>query len=292
MNDAWIDRNEYPFKSRFFNVPAGRLHYIDEGKADHALVMVHGNPTWSFIYRSLIKGLSDKYRCIAPDHIGFGLSDKPRDWDYLPESHADNLKQLLDGLDLRSVTMVVQDWGGPTGLAYALENPDKITSVVIMNTWLWPVRGDLHYERFSGFMGGFVGQFLIKRFNFFARFVMKKAYGDRSKLTKSIHNHYIKALDSPKDRKGCAVFPKRIIGSSQWLADLWSRKEKLKSKPALILWGKKDIAFRDKELAVWKNTFDHSEVHEFDHVGHYVQEEMGPALCPLIDGFIESGQGG
>lgn len=287
MSNAWIDRNEFPFQSRFFNVPAGRLHYIDEGKADHALVMVHGNPTWSFSYRHLIKGLSDKYRCIAPDHIGFGLSDKPQDWDYLPESHAGNLKQLLDGLDLRSATMVVQDWGGPTGLSYALENPDKVTSVVIMNTWLWPVQGDPHYERFSGFMGGFVGQFLIKRFNFFVRVVMKKAYGDRSKLTKSIHSHYIKALDTPQDRKGCAVFPKRIIGSSPWLADLWSQKEKLKSKQALILWGKKDIAFRDKELSVWKNSFDHVEVHEFDRVGHFVQEELGPALCPLIDGFID-----
>ncbi len=182
--------------------------------------------------------------------------------------------------------MVVQDWGGPIGLSYALDYPDKVHSIVIMNSWCWPVKGDPHYERFSGFMGGRIGRFLIKRFNFFARVVMKKAYGDRTKLTPSIHSHYLNPLNTPQAREGCTVFPKQIIGSNDWLADRWSRKETLKTKPALILWGKKDIAFRDKELAVWKKTFDDVETHEFDDVGHFVQEELGPDLCPLIDGFI------
>lgn len=286
MSATWVDRNEYPFKSRFINVPAGRLHYIDEGAGNHVLVMVHGNPTWSFSYRHLIKGLSEKYRCIALDHIGFGLSDKPRKWNYLPESHADNLKQLLNHLDIHSATMVVQDWGGPIGLSYALDYPDKIDSIIVMNSWCWPVKGDPHYERFSGFMGGRIGRLLIKRFNFFVRVIMKKAYGDPAKLTPAIHSHYLNALGTPQDRKGCTVLPKQIIGATHWLEQLWSQRSKIKSKPALILWGEKDIAFREKELAVWQNLFDQAEVQRFDNVGHFVQEELGPALCPLIERFL------
>jgi len=264
----------------------GRLHYIDEGRSDHAVVMVHGNPSWSFAYRHLIKGLSKNYRCIAPDHIGFGLSDKPLDWDYYPESHAENLKTFLKALNLDSITLIVEDWGGPIGLSYAVENPEKIQSLIIMNTWMWSVKGDPHFERFSGFMGGFLGRFLIKRLNFFARVVLKQAYGDKSKLTKNIHSHYINAIKLPNDRKGCWTFPKRIIDSSQWLATLWSQREKIVNKPSLILWGKKDIAFRTKELKRWKETFADAKIHEFDGFGHFVQEEMGEELCPIIEQFL------
>ena len=285
VNTPWLDRTEYPFDSHFIDLPAGRMHYVDEGQSNHAIVMVHGNPTWSFVYRHLIKGLSRHYRCIAPDHIGFGLSDKPSGFDYLPESHAENLKYLLNELNLESVTLVVQDWGGPTGLSYAVEYPEKIKSIVIMNTWCWSVKGNKHFERFSGYMGSALGRFLIKRMNLFVRFVMKQAYGDKSKLTKNIHRHYLKALGSPQDREGCSVFPKRIIGSSEWLASLWEQRDKFSSKPAIILWGKKDIAFRQNELDVWKDTLSNATVHEFANVGHYVQEELGPALCPFINEF-------
>ncbi len=289
MTADWLDRNEYPFESRFFDQPAGQMHYIDEGTSDHAIVMVHGNPAWSFLYRHMIKGLSGEYRCIAPDHLGFGLSEKPLDYDYLPESHAENLARLLNALDIKSATMVIQDWGGPIGTSYTLDHPDKIKSMVIINTWCWPVVGDPHFVRFIGFMASPIGQFLIKRFNLFARLIMKQAYGDSSKLTPEIHLHYLKAIGHRRDRIGCATLPGRILGSSQWLGDMWSRKEALRTIPALILWGKEDIAFRDNELNTWKETFDKVEVHEFDHVGHYVQEEMGAELCPLVQQFL-SGQ--
>lgn len=110
MNNAsWIDRKQYPFESRFFEVSAGKLHYVDEGAGD-PIVMVDGNPTWSFLYRDLVKRLKPIYRCIALDHLGFGLSDKPRDWSYIPEDHASNLSALIDGLELSNVTLVLQ-WG-------------------------------------------------------------------------------------------------------------------------------------------------------------------------------------
>jgi haloalkane dehalogenase len=284
-NIQWINSEDYPFKSNFLQLEMGKMHYIDEGRGS-PIVMVHGNPTWSFLYRHLVKGLSQKYRCIAMDHIGFGLSDKPSEWSYLPEEHAKNLNVLIEKLDLKDITLIVQDWGGPIGLSYAISKPGNVKRIIIMNTWMWSVKGDPHYERFSGFMGGAIGRFLIKRFNFFVRGVMKKAMGDKSKLPKSVHQHYFKALDNPAERKGCWVFPKQIIASSDWLDSLWSQKEKIKDKPALILWGMKDIAFREQELERWVDMFPNCKTLRFDNVGHFVQEEKGSELCPIIDDFL------
>ncbi|MCU7940718.1 MAG: alpha/beta fold hydrolase [gamma proteobacterium symbiont of Bathyaustriella thionipta] len=108
--EKWLDKNEYPFQSNYFELPMGRIHYIDEGESDHAIVMVHGNPAWSYTYRKLITCLSKKYRCIALDHIGFGMSDKPINWDYLPENHAINLEKLLKHLSLKSKVYDIGRW--------------------------------------------------------------------------------------------------------------------------------------------------------------------------------------
>lgn len=283
--NAWINKAEYPFESKYFYTPAGRMHYVDQGEGS-PIVMVHGNPTWSYLYRHLIKGLSDEYRCVAMDHIGFGLSDKPLEWSYLPEAHANHLNLLIDELELKNLTLVVQDWGGPIGLSYAVNHPENVRSVVLMNTWMWSVAGDPHYEKFSGFMGGVLGRFLIKRFNFFVRVVMKQAMGDKSILTRKIHQYYKEPLKRSGDRKGCWTFPKEIIGSSNWLESLWSRRERLGDLPVLILWGMKDIAFRKKELQTWIDIFNEPKVIRFDNVGHYVQEEQGSALCPIINEFL------
>lgn len=150
----------YDPASRFFQAGEHRLHYIDEGEGE-PIVMVHGNPTWSFLYRKFIKELSHTHRCIAPDHLGFGLSDKPSGWSYKPADHAANLAALLDKLDLIDITLIVQDWGGPTGLSYALKNPERVKRLVIMNTWFWPVEDERHYRLFSGMVGGPIGRFLF-----------------------------------------------------------------------------------------------------------------------------------
>ena len=283
--EEWLDRNEYPFQSKFFDLPMGRLHYVDEGESSHAIVMVHGNPAWSYTYRKLIKCLSNKYRCIALDHIGFGLSDKPIEWDYLPENHATNFEKLLNHLDVQSITLIVGDWGGPIGLSYAVNHPDKIKTIVITNTWMWSVKGIFHYEMFSRFMGGIIGRVLIKRYNFFVKVLMKKMF--QTEIAPPVHQHYIEPLKKPMDRKGCWIFPKQIIGSSSWLSNLWSKKDAITDKPSIIIWGKKDIAFRDIELEKWKTLFTDVEVHEYDKVGHFVQEELGYELCPLVERHLE-----
>lgn len=281
----WIDREEYPFVSHYFRVPAGNLHYVDEGSGP-PIVMVHGNPTWSFLYRKLIKRLRSEYRCIAVDHLGFGLSDKPADWSYLPKDHAANLTALIEGLGLKNITLTVQDWGGPTGLSYAVANPQNVARIIIMNTWAWPVNRDPYYIAFSGFVGGPIGRMLIRRYNFFANSIMRQTFGDKGKLTAAAHEHYLRALATPEERKGCFVFPKQIIASSPWLDQLWTHISTLNDKPKLIVWGMKDIAFREKELQRWERRFPEAQTVRLSSVGHFVQEEAPDELAEAVVPFL------
>ncbi len=287
MSDTnWIDRGEYPFEPRHFEVSAGRLHYVDEGSGQ-PLVMIHGNPTWSFLYRHLIKRLRSEYRCIAVDHLGFGLSDKPRDWSYLPEDHAKNLAALIEGLGLKDITLVLQDWGGPIGLSYAVAHPENVGRIVLMNTWAWPVNRDLHFVAFSSFMGGPIGRMLIRRYNFFAQTILRQAFGDKSKLSDAAHEHYLHPLAIPEDRKGCLVFPKQIVASTPWLGRLWSNISALSGKPKLFVWGMKDIAFREKELKRWERAFPEARSIRLSTVGHFVQEEAPNELAEALLSFLK-----
>lgn len=285
VDGDWVDREEYPFASHHLEVDGGRMHYLDEGSGP-PVVMVHGNPTWSFLYRNLIKELSADHRCVAPDHIGFGLSDKPAGWSYLPRDHAGNLARLIDSLGLEDITLVVQDWGGPIGLSYAIAHPEKVSRLVIVNTWMWPVDDDWYYIGFSRFMGGPVGRFLIRRYNVFARSVMARSYGDRSRLTDEIHQHYLRPLGSPEERKGSWVFPGQIIGSTPWLRELWDRRAALAGTPTLIVWGMKDIAFREKELDRWIESLPQAKVVRLEGVGHYVQDEAPDRLGRAVREFL------
>ena len=281
MKPTWINTEEYPFTPKTFAQPMGTMSYLDEGSSD-PFVMVHGNPSWSFEFRALIKHFSQTNRCIAPDHIGFGLSDKPQDWTYLPQQHAENLERLLESLNLNNITLIFDDWGGPIGMSYALKYPEKIKSIIVTNTWLWPVQDDWYYRAFSGFMGGGIGRWLIRRYNFFAWSVVKQAYGDKRRLTPEVHRHFFQALPEGQ-RKGSYVFPKQIIRASDWLAGLWSQRAKLAGKVKLIAWGMKDIAFREKELNTWAVAFPEATVVRYADAGHFVSEEKPAELIADIE---------
>lgn len=287
----WLDAKAYPFQSRYASTPAGMMHYIDEG-AGAPVVFVHGNPAWSFLYRQVIPRLSSSCRCLAPDHIGFGLSDKPADWSYLAHEHARLFEQWLESLDVDGITLVVGDWGGPIGLSYAVAHPDKVKSLVITNSWMWPVDRDWYYRAFSGFMGGPVGRFLIRRFNFFVNTVMKASFGDSSRLTPDIHRQYVQPLAHPADRKGCWVFPGEIVAATDWLKALWEKREALADKPMLIAWGMKDIAFRQKELDRWIASFPSAKVVRYSDAGHFVAEEKPVELAAEIAALLASERNG
>lgn len=290
-NTDWIDRNEYPFASHYFQTAAGKLHYVDEGGGE-VVVMLHGNPAWSFLFRNLIKRLSPHYRCIAPDYIGFGLSDKPSGWSYLPEEHAKHLDALIAHLDLKDITLVVGDWGGPIGMQYAVDHPQNVKRLVVTNTWAWPVDKDFHYVSFSALMGGPIGRFLIRHVNFFVNSFMRVAFGDKRKLGELAHRHYRNALPTAASRKGCHVFPKQIVASTPWLERLWRKMGLLKDKPTLLVWGMKDVAFREKELKRWQTTLPNSITLRLNTVGHFVPEEAPAELGEAVENFLKEQQHG
>lgn len=265
---SWLNRDEYPFESNYFDLPIGRMHYIDEGKGI-PIVFVHGNPGWSFEYRKSIQELSKTNRCISVDNIGFGLSDKPVDWNYLPENHADNLSKFIKHLNLDKFVLVVNDWGGPIGLSYAINNPNQIKHLMITNTWMWSIKDNAASKRFSGFAGGLVGRFLIKHFNFFGKVIIKNCMGDKEYFNPAIYKH----LETKNDRKGCWTFPKQIVASDDWVDSLWQRRESIKAIPKSMIWGLKDFAFTEKDLNTWIDEFQPKTVIKLENVGHYPYEE-------------------
>ena len=179
----WLEERDYPFESRFLEVDGGRLHYVDEGEG-HPILMVHGQPTWSYLYRHLIRGLSPRFRCIAVDHIGFGLSDKPRDWSYTPAAHAANLARLVDHLDLAPLTLVVHDWGGPIGLGAALADTGRYRRFALLNTAAFRSRHMPWRIRLCRLP--LLGRLAVQGFNGFARAALRMAVCHRERMTNAV----------------------------------------------------------------------------------------------------------
>ncbi len=286
----WIDKDLYPFDSRFMDLGPGTLHYLDEGHG-RPIVMLHGIPLWSFAYRHLISGLSNGYRCVAPDYFGFGLSDKPPGWAYRIPDHAEVIEAFIDHLDLRDITVVCLDWGGPIGLTYATEHPNNVHSIVLTNTFMWPVKRIL-FRMFGLFFGGGLGRFLFRRYNLATRMAMKFFFADRSRFTPEIHRHYIEPHPKPDDRIGIwATSPREIRRAQNYLADLWIRRSKIAPIPALLAWGTKDPMLGPLYRR-WQSLFTEARTVLFDDVGHFVPEEAGPRLVPPVRGFLDSLAGG
>ena len=282
----WVSDSMYPFESRFFDAPdRHRMHYVDEGEGS-PIVFVHGNPAWSFEFRHLIGGLRDEFRCIALDHIGFGLSSRStRPEDHHPMAHAERFAALLEHLDVRDATLFLTDWGGPIGLDVARKHPERVSRLVIANTWCWPVSDDRHFRMFSFMMRSPVGQLLIKRLNFFVTEVMPRAVGDKAVLTPEVMGHYRNA--QPRgERAACAALPGHIIGASGWLDSIWRDRAAFADKPALLLWGLRDIAFRRQELEQWQSALTDIEVHEFEDCGHFLAEEAPDRILPALRDFM------
>src|SRR2546429_191865 len=171
VRPAWVDEALFPFESRFLELGDNVVHYVDEGRGP-ALLMLHGNPTWSFVYRQVISALSESFRCIALDYPGFGLSTAAPGYGFDPADHAQVVAEFVDHLDLNDITLVAQDWGGPIGLTAVLHRRNRFSRLVLGNTWAWPVNGDLHFEVASRLMGGPIGRLLIERFNFFVNVII------------------------------------------------------------------------------------------------------------------------
>ena len=281
MIPPWVDRLEYPFEPHGLDVEGGRLSYVDEGEGA-PIVMVHGTPTWSFMYRHLIRALSPRYRCVAPDHLGFGLSDRPADWSYRPADQARNLARLIETLKLKDITLAVHDFGGPIGLAYALDRPENVRRLVIFNTWMWSFAGDRRVAWPARLFASRLGRHLYERRAFSVRVMLRHAVADRKRYTPAVEQHYLRALDG----HATWVYACELTGSSAWYDDLWARRERIAQIPAILIWGMKDPAFA-RYLPRWRQLFERAEVIQLADCGHAPPEERAPESLLFLTRFLE-----
>lgn len=278
---GWFDESLFPFESKFMEVDGSTVHYVDTGEGP-AVVMVHGNPDWSFLYRKVISGLQDRFRCIAVDSPGFGLSTAAPGYSYMPHEHSAVLGKVVDQLGLDEFTVMANDWGGPIGFGMAVERPDRVRSLIVCNTWAWPVTGDKRMERFSKLMGSWAMGLAITQFNFFFINVLMKPTFKRSKPSKEEWAMYKGPFPTPVSRRPIAVLPGAILGETPWLKDISEKLPAIADKPALILWPDKDLVFRTPYRQQWEKLLSNHHTVIIEGAGHFVQEEAGEQLADEI----------
>lgn len=268
-----IDSNEYPFESHWFKHNDTHMHYVDEGEGI-PVVMCHGNPTWSFLYRHIIKELAGECRCIAYDLPGFGFSEHPPSYGYTPQEHAEWIEALVvDHLKLDKFILVVQDWGGPTGLDMATKHPDRVLGVVASSTFAW--KTGMVGQIFSRVVGGPIGRQLVLKKNYFAKNLVPALLAEKNKNNKTIREAYIAPFPTPESRMGTAVFPKQIVGATPWLIELEKRLHTLNDKPVELIFGLEDIGTTRAEITKWLQHFPNANVQVALNAKHFTQED-----CP------------
>jgi haloalkane dehalogenase len=272
-----------------------RLHYIDEGAGD-PLVMLHGNPTWSFCYRHLIAGLRESYRTIVPDHIGCGLSDKPDDsqYEYTLARRVDDLECLLTSLGLdRDLTLVMHDWGGPIGMTYAVRHPERIARLVLCNTAAFHKPAAKSFPMaLRIFRDTPLGGWLARDLNLFVRGTAWIGYKKR-RLPASIQRAYLAPYHSRASRIAIHRFVQDIPlrpGDRSYKLISWvqDRLHLLQSVPVLIAWGMKDFVFDGAVLAEWERRFPGALIHRFSQAGHFVLEDESETITELVRSFLKA----
>lgn len=285
-------RELYPFQSRFWDRQGLKLHYIDEGRGE-PVVMVHGNPTWSFYYRDLAKALRETHRVIAPDHIGMGLSDKPGEarYRYTFQSRVDDLEGLLEHLGVNGdVTVVAHDWGGAIALAWACRHPERVKRIVLFNTaaFLPPPEKPLPWS--LSLARSPLGPLLVQGFN---AFCLGAAWlcGARRPLPAAVREGFLAPYDSWANRLAVLRFVQDIpilpaAESHVPVRELGEKLQSLASVPALICWGGRDFVFDMDFLEQWRRRWPQARVRLFEDAGHYVLEDAAEEIIPLVVDFL------
>ncbi len=261
------------------------MHYVDEGKGA-PIVMIHGTPSWSFLYRNLIKTLRKKYRCIAMDMIGFGLSDKPDDWSYKPRAHAANFERLMEHLQLKDVTLLVHDFGTPIGLSYAIKHPENVKGIVMLNSWTWSLSKHEAFPKASKYLVGPLGKFLHSKLNVSTKTLVNELFGDMENIPEPIKQHYVKALGKPEEHVKKLACARELVGASMWYEELWLQRGKIQDIPTLILWGERDKLIKIEALQRWKRFFHECYVIHFESGGHFLQEQNAEEIATYVQNFV------
>ncbi|MDJ0704211.1 MAG: alpha/beta fold hydrolase [Leptolyngbyaceae cyanobacterium MO_188.B28] len=299
-NRDWTFGGTWPYKPRWFNSGDGRMHYIDEGPRDgRPIVMVHGNPTWGYLYRRFIEAVTRQgYRAIVFDHLGFGRSDKPDDPKlYRISRHGDRCEALLESLELQDATILVQDWGGPIGLSWAARHPERVRSLAVLNTFVHRPPGKVAMPLpLRLFRTPIIGEVMVKGLHAFVKIflfkgglVYPKRLGAREKAA------YLAPHPTWASRTSILMFPREIPSGprgrvSDFVADVHDQlMAGLSHKPVFIAWPMKDIAFGPEILDnLWLQDFPNAEVLPIEDAGHYIQEDAHEKVIPRLLKFLEN----
>lgn len=277
------DHRLFPFESRWFSSDVGQVHYIDEGEGQ-PLLFVHGNPTWSFLYRGIVIRLKKRFRCIALDLPGFGLSERPTAFDYTPAAHAEVVRSLVQQLDLQNLTIMGQDWGGPIGLRVAADEIARLRALVMGNTWFWPL-DSWQGKAYAYVMSMAPVQSRIVNRNLFVERLMPRAV--KHPLSEEVLDHYREALRTPNHRMGAAEFPVQLTAAARWFARLEDDVEtRLSRVPLLLPWGIHDPIFTRAFLDRFRAVFEHAQVQRLD-AHHYIQEDAPKEISTAIEAFLD-----
>ena len=287
MTESQSTVHGYPFSPCSHQLPDGNtLSYLDVGQGP-VVVMLHGNPSWSFFYRNLAGLLKERYRVIVPDHLGCGFSDKPQDYTYCLENHIANLEHLLGALQIKKLSLVVHDWGGAIGMGYAVRHGEKINSLVIFNTAAF--RSARIPWRIRICRTPLLGALLIRGLNAFAGAAIHMAVV--KKMPDEIARGYLLPYDSWKNRIATLRFVQDIPLSEKdpsWrtLTEIEQGLVFFKNTPMLICWGGRDFCFNDHFYEEWRARFPRAESHYFADAGHYLLEDAFDRIGPLVEKFL------
>jgi haloalkane dehalogenase len=282
-------RSQYPFASHEISLAGLRYHYVDEGSGE-PLLFVHGNPTWSFYWRNLITAWRDEYRCIAVDHIGCGLSDKPQQYPYTLAQHIDNLAQLMSGLDLTGVTLLVHDWGGAIGLGAALKLAERFKRLVIFNTAAFPP--PFVPLRIRACRTPLVGTYAMRQLNVFAKAALRMATEKPERMTPEVCAGLLAPYDNWAHRVAIDRFVHDIPLTQrhptwQVLENIEAGLPSLAHLPVQMHWGMRDWCFRPSCLERLLTHLPNAEVHRYEDAGHYVVEDAHERIAPLVREFLQ-----
>lgn len=284
-----------PFKSRFVDIQGHRMHYFDEGNGE-PLVLVHGNPSWCFMFRRLIPLLTPAFRVLVPDHIGCGLSDKPedRDYRYTLSRRVSDFERFLDLMQIEKTSLVLHDWGGPIGISYAVRNPKRIDKIALFNTagFLLPRGKSIHWT-LRWCRRSLLAALLIRGANAFS--VGATQLGISKRLSRDVRKAYQAPYNSWKNRIAVLRFIQDIPLDAgdpayEYLEETQEKLTRLKDKPLAIFWGEADFIFDLDFLAEWVRRFPDAEVHRYSEGGHYLLEDCFDVVAPELKEFLEGSE--
>lgn len=295
--DIWS--SQYPFESRYFNLGGLRMHYLDEQKGQHpgdpardVLLMVHGNPTWSFFFRRILTSFRETHRAVAVDHIGCGLSEKPDSsrYSFRLEQRIEDLCDLIESLDLKKITLIAHDWGGAIGMGAATRVPERFERLILMNTAAYPSRRFPLRIRICRMP--FLGRFAIQGLNLFSLAALKMASAHPKRISKAARAGLLAPYDNWAHRTAvyrfiCDIPQNEKHPTYKVLEDIEEKLPLFRNKPVCLIWGMLDWCFSPEFLSRFLQEFPEAQVHRLEQAGHYLLEDEPETVIAAIREFLE-----